>query len=548
MSVKSGEDDHPAPGTPDEVESPRKRMRLDNSARKGWSLMDRKADHEVLQEMGVSLLDPDDCEGLCELVSSDNLHQHKALKRKRDIENMNPNVNSMSPRKHSPKSPRTKVKICSPSPGPSKVKSPRSLEKMKPLQQTDLETSLIDDFFFEEETPLAQSVTAKYCDIPHTVGFGAGSATGGKKTGGYTHLGLEEELIITRRSKCEPHGEDSFSVLSDEMILSVFKWLPKRTLAHCMLVCKRWHRVACDETLWQRLDLGNKALSKDAIGRILARKPVVVRLASSEIGEWHTPTPTPSRIQYLDLSVCTIDLDTLDCLLACCPNLKKLSLENVQLRDSTCALIGKCKNLETLNLTMAQGITPEGLTYILEGCPNLLSLNLSWCGLSAAALTVLVGPEDEQDGAEGAPRPRMGAPGPRRGLRNCSDSVWLEPGYSQMIVMVCRLARRRARLLELDVSDCAALGGGALPALRRLPRLHHLALSRCYLLPHALTKLANMPALQFLDVWGMLPTKSLNALKAALPAIQINQFMFSAIARPTVGAKRTSIWGLRTRD
>ncbi|XP_052748219.1 S-phase kinase-associated protein 2-like [Galleria mellonella] len=544
MGDKSTEDDRPVLGTSDELDSPRKRMRLDNSARKGWSLTDRKADHEVLQEMGVSLLDPDDCEA-SDVASFDNLHQHKAQKRKRDIENVNPNVNSMSPRKHSPKSPRVKVKVCSPSPGPSRIRSPRSLEKVKLVQHTDLETSLIDEFLAEEETPLAQSVTAKYGDIPHSVGFGAGSATGGKKTARLTPLGLEEELIMTRRTKCEPLGADSFDVLSDEMILSVFKWLPKRTLANCMLVCKRWYRLACDETLWQRLDLGNKTLSKDALGRILARKPVVVRLASSEIGEWLTSTPTPSRIQYLDLSICTIDLDTLDSLMACCPALRKLSLENVQLRDTTCELIGKCKNLETLNLTMAQGITAEGLSYILNGCQNMLSLNLSWCGLTKAALAELLGPDEEEDPEDSSSevcrvQPDKVLPRLQRlslaGARVLSDD------------MIHRLTQRFPHLLELDLSDCAALSSKAVHYLHMLPRLHHLALSRCYLLPQALPKVVNMPALQFLDVWGMLPSKSLNALKEAMPSIQINQFMFSAIARPTVGQRRTSIWGLRTRD
>ncbi|XP_059047348.1 S-phase kinase-associated protein 2-like [Achroia grisella] len=545
MSVKSKEDDHPTQELSDEVGSPRKHLRLDNSARKGWSLIDRKADHEVLQEMGVSLLEPDDSEVQTDVVF-DSVHQHRAQKRKRDIENMNPNVNSTSPRKHSPKSPRTKVKICSPGPGPSRVKSPRSTEKLKPLQQTDLETSLLDEFLIDEETPLAQSVSAKYCDIPHSVGFGAGSATGGKKSGRFIPLGLEEEMIISRRSKCEPTGGDSFRMLSDEMILSVFKWLPKRTLANCMLVCKRWHRVACDETLWQRLDLGNKTLSKDAIGRILARKPIVVRLASSEIGEWHTSTPFPSRIQYLDLSICTIDLDTLDSLLACCPGLKKLSLENVQLRDETCAFIGKCNNLETLNLTMAQGVTAGGLTSILEGCHNLLSLNLSWCGLSTSALTALVGPEEEE-APEGSPGEDVQKE-PERPVLPRLQRLSIAGARVLSDNMLSRLVHRWERLLELDLSDCAALGTGALETLRRLPRLHHLALSRCYLLPHALTKLVNMPAMQFLDVWGMLPSKSLSALKSALPGIQINQFMFSAIARPTVGQRRTSIWGLRTRD
>lgn len=51
---------------------------------------------------------------------------------------------------------------------------------------------------------------------------------------------------------------------------------------------------------------------------------------------------------------------------------------------------GKCANLETLNLTMAQGVTAEGLTAILEGCSSLQSLNISWCDLSEAALTALV--------------------------------------------------------------------------------------------------------------------------------------------------------------
>ncbi|KAI5632290.1 f-box-like domain-containing protein [Phthorimaea operculella] len=311
------------------------------------------------------------------------------------------------------------------------------------------------------------------------------------------------------------------------MLLSVFRWLPKRTLAHCMLVCKRWHRVACDETLWQRLDLGNKTLSKDALGRVLARKPVIVRLAHSEIGEWHPTGPiTTSRIQYLDLSICTTDRHTLNSLLHRCTLLKKLSLESVPLDDTTCHIIGKCNLLETLNLSMAQGITAEGLTSILEGCNNLQSLNISWTGLSEEALQVLVSslPTKLQ---------RLNA----AGARIMTDD------------MVATLVERVPRLVELDLSDCSRVSAPAVTSILTLSRLEHLALSRCYLLPpHSLTKLSAMPSLQYVEVWGMLQTASLSALKQALPAIQINQFMFSAIARPTVGTRRTSIWGLRTRD
>ncbi|XP_041983769.1 S-phase kinase-associated protein 2 [Aricia agestis] len=501
----------------DEEESPRKRMRLENSARKSWSLMDRKTDTEVLQEMGVSLLEPDDNE-MNEVITL-----HKAnLKRKRDIENVNPNVNIISsPRsKHSPKSPRAKVH---PSPGPSRGKSPRSLdksssEKGKPLQSTDhLDTSLTQEYL-AEETPLAQSVSADY--HPRGQGFESATTTTGKKQGGYS-AGTPQDTVSSRSG-----DDDSFHRLPDEVILAVFRWLPKLTLSHCMLVCKRWYRLACDETLWQRLDLGNKTISKDSIGRILARKPVIVRLASSEIGPWRPLTVTPSRVQYLDLSMCGVDGGTLERLLQACPALRKLSLENLRLTETCQTLIGKCSNMETLNLTMTQGITADGLTEILQGCTSLQSLNISWANLCEEALLALVSllPPKIQ---------RLNISGTRILTDEC----------------VSALALRCGRLVELDVSDCARLGAPALAALRPLSRLEHLALSRCYLLPpHALTKLSAMPSLQYLEVWGMLQASSLQALRAALPAIQINQFMFSAIARPTVGPRRTSVWGLRTRD
>ncbi|CAB3234754.1 unnamed protein product, partial [Arctia plantaginis] len=288
-----------------------------------------------------------------------------------------------------------------------------------------------------------------------------------------------------------------------------------------------WHRLAYDETLWQRLDLGSKTLAKDALGRILARKPVIVRLASSEIGEWHPTTlPEPSRIQYLDLSMASVDPQTLDNLLQSCPHLCKLSVESVQLSDNTCELIGKCSKLETLNLTMAQGITAEGLSAILTGCPGLQSLNISWCNLDEAALNVLVAklPQKLQ---------RLNI----SGTRIMSDAT---------VEGVCA---RCPRLVELDVSDCGRLTARCAAALGALARLEHLATSRCYMLPpHALYKLGSTPSLQYLDVWGMLQTQALSALRTALPHVQLNQFMFSAIARPTVGPRRTSIWGLRTRD
>ncbi|XP_045783188.1 S-phase kinase-associated protein 2-like [Maniola jurtina] len=530
MDPNSTEDDNLPSPVLDVMENPRKRVRLENSPRKSWSLMDRRADKEVLQEMGVSLLEPDDGDPNCDAASINNAHKPN-LKRKRDLENVNPNINNiiMSPRgKYSPKSPRGKF---STSPGPSRIKSPRSSEKLKPLQPSDqtLETSVSHAYLVDEETPLGQSVSADY------KGLNAGTSSGKKRISdnSFNRNSLEEDQRVqlaqsySRQDDMTQEDTDTFSLLSDEVILGVMSWLPKRTLAHCMLVCKRWYRIACTESLWQRLDLANKALPKDSLGSILDRKPVVVRFASAEIAEWHpTSMPIQSRIQLLDLSMCTIDHKTLEQLLVRCSGVRKLSLESVNLSEAAQKLIGKCANIEVLNLTMAQGITVEGLTAILEGCTGVQSLNISWCYLSEEALRILVEmlPQNLQ-------RLNLG------GARALTDD------------MVTALVARCPLLIELDLSDCSRLAVASLSALLSLSRLEHLALSRCYLLPpHALTKLSSMASLQFLEVWGMLHTASTNALRAALPAIQINQYKFSAIARPTVGTRRTSIWGVRTRD
>lgn len=78
-------------------------------------------------------------------------------------------------------------------------------------------------------------------------------------------------------------GIDHFSRLSYEMVLSVFQWLPKKALLRCGLVSKRFNEAASDESLWGRLDLAGRNLNVGALGRILRRGVVVVRLAQTKV-------------------------------------------------------------------------------------------------------------------------------------------------------------------------------------------------------------------------------------------------------------------------
>lgn len=62
------------------------------------------------------------------------------------------------------------------------------------------------------------------------------------------------------------------------------------------------------------------------------------------------------------------------------------------------------------------------------------------------------------------------------------------------------------------------------------------------------SELKNMPSLTYLDIFGMLSDAAMEVLEKQMPKIGINKFIHSSVGRPTVGTRRTSIWGLRTRD
>ncbi|CAG9136124.1 unnamed protein product [Plutella xylostella] len=535
MNLNDVEDEILSPKQADAPESARKRMRLDNGPRPSWSLAEKTNDEDVLLEMGVSLLDPDELEAGCDIATSASLIK-SGSKRKRDIENVNPNINSGNKAHRTSPKRSPKGKLWSPVPGPSMLSSPGSEDMGKsdptghPLDEETPEGQLVRARRYSpaqrsRAPPPSTSELLVVVTSSDTSPARRGDSGGELVPPPSTTLTVIDEEQQSVQGRFSPVGADAFAALSDEVMLSIFKWLPKRTLAHCMLVCKRWHRIASDETFWQRLDLGNRIIKKGALGKILARKPVIVRLAGSEIGAWDPPAPLQSRVQCLDASMCSWAGRSLHHLLASCA-LTKLSLEAAALDEEALKAIALSTKLDTLNLTMATGITAEGLALLLDQCTNLQSLNISWCSLSAPALTALT-----QKAPQRLTRLNVA------GARLLTDEL------------LSALAARCPRLAELDISDCARLTGASLRPLLTLRRLEHLALCRVYLMPPPLlTKLGALPSLQYLEVWGMLQDSSLAALKAALPGIQLNQFMHSAIARPTVGSRRTSIWGLRTRD
>lgn len=331
------------------------------------------------------------------------------------------------------------------------------------------------------------------------------------------------------------NGKDYFTtLLSDEIVLQIFKWLPKKTLIRCSYVCRRFNRCANDESLWTRLDLGGRSLRDGSLGNVVSRGVVILRLAQAEINHpvfkseiLQNEPKYETKLQYLDLSMTTITKPSLKMLLSRCRQLKKLSLEHIPINDEICNEIAKNVNLEALNLAMCAGLEAWSVRALMSSLNNLNSLNISWTNLSVDAVTSLV--------------------------------TNITPNIMRLNIAGCRktmfdshlgsLVSRCSQLLELDLSDCTGLTAKAIGILCKFNMLEYLSLSRCYQIPaSSYMELSGLPTLTYLDVFGILSDTALEMLERNFPSLGINKFIHSSVARPTVGTRRTSIWGLRTRD
>lgn len=198
-----------------------------------------------------------------------------------------------------------------------------------------------------------------------------------------------------KRLQSKPMLSDPFALLSDEILLHIFQYLPKKALARLACVNERFSRVVQDETLWIRLDLGNRALRRGSIGKILSRGIIILRLAQARIQSplfesYFQLQGYQSKLQYLDLSMASIDQTSLAQLLSTCRILKKLSLEQLEVDISVCKEVAENKSLEVLNLTMCVGLNEECIETLMVKLKAITALNVAWTELSSDSVKMLV--------------------------------------------------------------------------------------------------------------------------------------------------------------
>lgn len=91
------------------------------------------------------------------------------------------------------------------------------------------------------------------------------------------------DFFLYKENTASQSEDDYFAKLSDEIILAIFKYLPKKALNRCSYVCRRFSNVVQDETLWTRMDLASRNIQAGAMGYLLSRGVIILRLAQTKV-------------------------------------------------------------------------------------------------------------------------------------------------------------------------------------------------------------------------------------------------------------------------
>lgn len=341
----------------------------------------------------------------------------------------------------------------------------------------------------------------------------------------------QNQFVLARRSrrKKEPSGI-SWDHLPEELLLGVFLYLPLPDLLRMSSVCKRWHRLAFDESLWHSVDLEGLTHMDSALQQVLKTGVRRLRCPRSFVEETHFSRKSPLQIVQLDLSSSIIPTSALMSIICLCTQLEYLSLEGLQLSDAIISSLSKNTNLLQLNLSGCSGFSAPHLADMLKSCSRIERLNISWCDFTNNHVKSVV--------------------------ENLSSTVTKLniSGYRESLMLddLKVLVTRCPQIQTLDLSDCTLLMADSFHVLKQLKSLKHLSLSRCYHIHlAALTDLGQMfPWLSFLEVFGLTHDTQLTSLKKELPRISINSRPFSTIARPTpacIPASNRTMWKRKCR-
>ncbi|KAK0154125.1 S-phase kinase-associated protein 2 [Merluccius polli] len=332
-------------------------------------------------------------------------------------------------------------------------------------------------------------------------------------------------FVLSRRSRRRKETSSglSWDHLPDELILRILFCLPLSNLLRTSLVCKRWRRLAFDESLWHSVDLDGVTNMAAALELLLTAGVRRLRCPRTFIQDLH-----PVHVVQMDLSNCNISAETLEVMLSRCSALTHLSLEGLELSDRILHHLSQNPEMIELNMGGCAGFSPEPLGRMLQSFSKLERLNISWCEFSLDHVKAVVG--------------------------NLSSSITelnlsgYRENFAQEDLEV--LVERCPDIVTLDISDSVFLRTTCIPTLQQLMNLKHLSLSRCYqIYAAALGDVGEkFTALRLLDAFGLIPDPRVFSKTYEIKHIAVNTRAISMIARPTpVLTDVHSMWDYRCR-
>lgn len=235
--------------------------------------------------------------------------------------------------------------------------------------------------------------------------------------------------------------------IAREVILPVFRYLPRSDLMNCMLICRKWNTWSMDPILWKYLDCTHKKITHLTLMGIVRRQPL-----------------------HLNLSWTNISKRQLAWLIARIPQLQTLNLTGSSAATVSALCSSYCPLLRKLDLSWVDSLN-DNLIKDLLSSPNdsrpglletktrlrlLTDISVAGSDLSDVSIRLLCNH-----------LPQLS----RIDLSNCSKVT--DMGISFLA------ASKTTKLTALNLSSCSNITDTSLEALKRCPNLVHLDVRDC---------------------------------------------------------------------
>ncbi|KAK6318131.1 hypothetical protein J4Q44_G00114220 [Coregonus suidteri] len=185
-------------------------------------------------------------------------------------------------------------------------------------------------------------------------------------------------------------GHDGLSLLPCKLSIKVFQSLDVGDLLKCAEVCRTWKAITQTCSLWSRISFSVERdwITDSIVEQILQKyRPFVVHLNMRGCTSLQWPSfkciSECRNLQELNLSECfNIKDEMVRMILEGCPTLLYLNLSFSYVTNGTLRELSRsCLNLQYLSLACCRKFTDKGLQYLAsgKGCHKLIHLDLSGC-------------------------------------------------------------------------------------------------------------------------------------------------------------------------